>query len=240
MPGEGDRAGGRWRALVVGGLALMVFALVLTQVIARVVIPPLAVFSVIFLLLAVLVARLRTRWPLIVSAVVVLGYAASSVPFLAEDLPHPASTGSFVPAALALIGGTVASVAALVGFFRPAAGGSRGLAGFGGLAAVAIVVVSFAANAGVEDAARQPDDVVITAQNTQYPEATQVRPQGAVFVENRDAYRHTFVIEGTDYKHELPAQSSRRFNLTLDPGTYRLYCDVAGHEIMEGQLVASE
>ena len=239
MTGETSRAGGSWRSLAVAGLALMVFALVLTQVIAGVVIPPLAVFSIIFLILAVLVARVRSRWPLIVTAVVVLGYAGSSIPFLAEDLPHPASTGSFVPAALALIGGIIAAVGALIGFFRPGSGGSRGVGALAALAALAIVATSFVANGAVDDATRQPDDVVITAEGTQYPEATEVRSQGAVFVENRDAYRHTFVVEGTDYKYELPARSSQRFDLTLEPGTYRLYCDVAGHESMEGQLVVA-
>ena len=36
---------------------------------------------------------------------------------------------------------------------------------------------------------------------------------------------------------ELPADSPVRVELDLAPGTYRYYCDIAGHENMQGTLV---
>ena len=227
-----------WRTLTLAALALIVVGIVLTQVIAGVIIPPVAVFGALFLAIALIVWRVRSRWPLIVAVVAALLYAVASFPFLAEDLPHPSSVGSFVPASLILLGGIVTVVAGLIALIRPRIGGYRMVAGIAGLVAIALVGLSFQANRGIADAERQPEDVEVVAQNTDYPDVT-VPAGGAVFVENRDLYRHTFVVEGTDILSEVPAQSSQRIELDLEPGSYRLYCDVAGHEGMEGNLTVS-
>src|SRR5688572_11052521 len=105
----------------------MAFAIVITQVIAGVIIVPLAVFAVVFLVAAVLVWRIRSRWPLIVAVVAAVGFAVASLQFLVEDLPHPASTGSFVPSVLNLIGGIVTIVSGIIALVRPRVGGYRAL-----------------------------------------------------------------------------------------------------------------
>ena len=55
-------------------------------------------------------------------------------------------------------------------------------------------------------------------------------------VANRDQIRHTFVIEGTNVKLEVPASKERRVEVELAAGEYRFFCDVPGHERMEGVL----
>jgi azurin len=56
-------------------------------------------------------------------------------------------------------------------------------------------------------------------------------------VENKDAFYHTFVIEGHDVKLSLPASKARRVEANLKPGTYTFLCDVPGHEeVMRGTL----
>ena len=53
---------------------------------------------------------------------------------------------------------------------------------------------------------------------------------------NRDQIRHTFVIEGTNVRLEVPASKERRVQVELAAGEYRFLCDVVGHERMEGVL----
>lgn len=55
-------------------------------------------------------------------------------------------------------------------------------------------------------------------------------------VENKDASRHTFVIEGRDVKLEGPSSKTRRVEANLPSGTYKFLCDVPGHENMTGTL----
>lgn len=112
------------------------------------------------------------------------------------------------------------------------------------LAAGGVVVVGVAASVvitiGVEDDERQDGDIVVTSRDTAFPMRLTV-PAGAVgfFVENEDVYRHTILIEGTDVEVELPGSTDRRFETELDPGEYRFYCDVPGHDSMAGTLIVT-
>ncbi|MEX2621268.1 MAG: hypothetical protein WD250_13725 [Egibacteraceae bacterium] len=45
------------------------------------------------------------------------------------------------------------------------------------------------------------------------------------------------MIEGQLDAVELPANTDVRTPADLEPGTYRYYCDIVGHEAMEGTLV---
>jgi uncharacterized cupredoxin-like copper-binding protein len=57
-----------------------------------------------------------------------------------------------------------------------------------------------------------------------------------LWVDNQDPFHHTFVIDGTDVREVLVASSSVRVPVDLAPGSYRFWCDVPGHESMEGVL----
>jgi plastocyanin len=57
-----------------------------------------------------------------------------------------------------------------------------------------------------------------------------------LFVDNRDLFRHTFTVEGTDLDVELPATQGVRIPLELAPGSYEVVCAVPGHEFMQASL----
>lgn len=218
---------------VVSGLLLAL------QVLALEVIPPLLALGVLYIALGVVVARRHARWPHVTAIVLALIHLVGSAPFMAANLAHPESPGSFVMEALI----AVAILVVLVG----AAGGLRGARprsrrplalGAAAVAAVA-VVVSLVAAGGVETDRRQPGDVVIESVRSQFPERVEIPAGGAgVWIDNQDPIHHTLVIEGTNVRAVIPASSAVRSDVALEPGTYQFFCDVPGHEGMQGELVA--
>lgn len=201
-------------------------------------IPPVSAFAAIFVVLGVALTRSRSRWLLIPVLVITVAYAAGSVPFFAANLANPASPVSFLADAAAVIV-SLTLVAGVVGNLLGAGpGGRRPIAvGAVGLAIVA-VVVSVVAVANIDADAREPGDVTITAERSTYPAQVELSAGGAgVWIDNRDAIHHTFVVEGTDIRVALPGTSAVRVEADLAPGTYRYLCDVPGHEEMEGELI---
>jgi plastocyanin len=118
---------------------------------------------------------------------------------------------------------------------------ARPLVGGATVLGIALVVVSLVATVMVEDDERQEGDVLVVAENTEYP-GNVTASAGAIgfFIENKDRVRHTFVIDEEDVKEEVPASTDRRLEVTLEPGTYEFYCDVPGHEDMKGTLEVTQ
>jgi plastocyanin len=109
-----------------------------------------------------------------------------------------------------------------------------------GVAGVVVaVVVALVASAGVDAVERQPGDVAIEAARMAFPERVEVTA-GTVglWVDNRDPFPHTLLIEGTDVQMIMPANAAVRAEVDLAPGTHRYFCDVPGHEAMEGIIDA--
>lgn len=194
-------------------------------------------FGLVFLTLGAAVSLRRPRWLLVTVIVVVVVQLAGSVPFLVSNLAHPESPLSFVMEAFGLLAGltaVVGAVGALRGVGprvrRPMAVGAVGLAGVA-------LLGSLVAAAGVEHDLAQPGDTLLEVDRSQYPERVDL-PAGptTLRVDNRDPIRHTLVVEGTDVHVELPASTAVRMDTDLEAGTYRYYCDVPGHESMEGEL----
>jgi plastocyanin len=105
-----------------------------------------------------------------------------------------------------------------------------------GLAGIA-TVVSLVAAASVDAEARQDGDVPLVIERSVFPERVEVPAGGSVlWVDNTDPFHHTFLIDGTDVREVLAANSSVRVPAELAPGSYRYWCDVPGHEAMEGVL----
>lgn len=226
-----------WRMLQAVFLMSVSTALVLTMIFAGAFIPPVMVFALIYLLLAGIVLRWRfsTRISIAAAVLAFLGLAGNA-PFLMEDLAHPESWGSFIPAAMSVIAGiasVVAAVAALratgVRLVRPVLYAVEGLT-------FLVIAVSLALSFTAEDADVQAGDVVVLAEAIEYPETLSMAGPGAIFIENYDRIRHTFVIKGTDIAVEVPALKSRRTEVSLPAGAYDYLCDVPGHERMEGTL----
>jgi uncharacterized cupredoxin-like copper-binding protein len=228
----------RWRKVEAACLLAISLSLFVILPIAQTLIPPVLIFGVLYLVLALLVFRFtENRWiPGIAAALVVIGILANA-PFLIEDLAHPESWGGFMPAAVTVPAAIGAVIAAVMSYRAPTAQLARPI-GIG----VAGVVVVLVALSGVmfltsDSAEAQPGDLIVAAEEFEYPE-TLSHAAGAfgITVENADAFRHTFVVEDQDVKLELPSNKTRRVEVDLAVGTYRFFCDVPGHEDMEGTL----
>jgi plastocyanin len=102
-----------------------------------------------------------------------------------------------------------------------------------------LAATSLVAAAAVTDDTAQPGDARVTASGVEFTEQVTMDASSAagILVSNDDPIRHTFVIDGAVDAVELPADTDVRVEVDLAPGTYRFYCDVTGHENMEGTLV---
>ncbi len=229
----------RWRMLEAAFLLAVSLSLFVVIALARQVIPPVLVFGTLYLVLAALVFRMpANKWiPGIAGALAIIGLAANA-PFLAEDLAHLDSWGSFMPASVSVVAGVGTAVAAFLSYRGGTASAVRPTAvAFAGVG-IALIAISgvLSVTAGNDEA--QAGDVMVLAQNVDYPEAV-TAPAGTfgVVVQNKDAFRHTFVIEGQDVKLQVPSGKTRRLQVNLPPGAYSFICDVPGHEeVMKGTL----
>lgn len=182
------------------------------------------------------------RWigrPRVALAAAALGLLVEvgGVPFVLEDLSHIESWGSFAPTAVRVVAALVAIAAGFISFFAPAISGSRRVAVAAVALSVVLVVASVGASISAGSDAAQATDVVVLAEGIEYPKVL-TASEGLIgfHVTNEDPIRHTFVIDGTSVKLEVPASKQRRVEVELAAGEYRFFCDVPGHERMEGIL----
>lgn len=227
---QGDR--------LVGTALLFVAALLVgLQLLAGHVIPPLAAFGALTLVLGGVTLRRRPRPLLIVDALVAVLYLAGGASFMAANLAHPESPGSFLSEVFILLG-FLTVIVGVVLRLRGAGGRARRLVVTGVLVSAGVATVaSFIAAAGVDAEARQDGDVAIVSDRSTFPEEVEVPAEGAVlWLDNRDPFHHTFVIDDTDVHVVMAGNSSVRVPIDLPPDSYRFWCDVPGHESMEGTL----
>lgn len=199
------------------------------------VIPPLAAGAG---LTAVGIATLR-RAPR--AGIVVLGLTnllmlLGAAPFAVDHLAHPASALDFTHAAVGSIGRVLAVVATIAAWrgASPAGAWRYGVTAVGLAAAtVAISAVAMMTSSG-EDAGA--DDVPVVLERATFPERITAGTGSTLFVDNRDLFRHTFTVEGTDLDVELPASQGVRIPIGLAPGRYEVTCAVPGHESMRASL----
>lgn len=147
-----------------------------------------------------------------------------------------------------ITGAVVGFVAMLGVLLRWGSAPVRPLLAAGAVAVLAVIEVGIAATLGVDEDERQAADVVLVAEDADYvldgddPEREDqaeitVERGGAVFVDNNDLYRHTFVITAIGVDEEVQAGIGRRVVIDAAPGQYEFICDVEGHEDdMKGTL----
>lgn len=220
--------------LVISSSIIAMAADLVWMVIIGVIIPPLAIFAVLTVALAVA----SRRWPR--AAVIGLGLQAllalgGGLEFLRADLSSPSDPFAFLWAVLSGGGRVVVLVGVLMALRNRDLAARR-------FAVVSLAVLGLAvagsllARLTVPSDARQADDVEVVTERVAFPEQVDVPAGGAVLVDNRDPVRHTFTVADTDVDVLIEPGVRRRIPIALAPGTYELICLVPGHESMTGTL----
>ncbi|HEY3230215.1 MAG TPA: cupredoxin domain-containing protein [Roseiflexaceae bacterium] len=241
--------------LSVAGLVGLALALIYLQAaMIGTLVPPLAVFTVISLVVTGVV-MVGWRWAPLLGALWSILMVVGNTDNIVYSLTHPAEFRSFVFVvfllAMALIG-VSAGIAATVQNYR---GGQRlapsslpvALATLVGVAAGAILVAAVAGsseNAGVSSAALAKLPALKTA-NFAFDQA-EIRVKAgetvALRLENSDTVRHRFDVDEFGVHAPIPSgQSSLALFKPEAPGTYTFYCaphyDKATGEGMKGTLI---
>lgn len=208
----------------------------IAMVIIAVLIPPL-VIGLVLTVAGLALLRRRPRGGVWMLGIVALLLGITSAPFALPDVPHPESAVSFVHAVGHLLTRAVAVIAALGALRAASPTGVKPIRTIALAGLAATVVVGMVASVATTSDTPEDGDVVVEVTSAEFPAVVEVVTGEAVFVENDDYIRHTFSVEGTSVDRELPARTGVRIEVDLDPGTYRLICEVAGHESMEADLV---
>lgn len=243
----------RWRSLLRFALGVLIAVGVLVHVYVQVVIPPVLVFMILFgvtLFLLTREGRARTVGVVLGGVFAVL-FLVGNLPFVIADVSHPDSFLPFLSAAAGVVGsllGFVAMLGALFGWPAPVV---RPLMIVGTAAIVLLAAVGLVSSLGVDSDERRDGDAVLLAKDVDYePEGAhlertkdaslELTSGGAVFVENKDLFRHTFTIDELGIEVELPAGADRRIEIDGPAGDYVFYCSVEGHEEdMRGTLTVA-
>jgi plastocyanin len=228
-----------WRRLLTwaAGAALVEYAMV--TILAREVIPPLAVIAVV-LAAGLVLTRRPGRAGVVVALVGMVLFFVVNATFAFGNIAEPASFPSFaliVTAQITGIFGMSAGAEALRGD-APSRWPRLYAVGLAG-AAVVLLAVNLAVSLSYDDPARGPGDVALVAKDTKWIPSTLSASAGRVtfYVDNQDRQLHNFHVKGQGAL-SLPAAHAATQTLTLPAGTYTYVCDFHADQ-MKGTLTVS-
>ena len=161
-----------------------------------------------------------------------------NLPAIVDDMTHPESFVNFaIFGALALALAFVAIISGVAVLTSRAEARARTVV-YGALWVLLVAfVVSGVAALTLEDDAIAAGDLSVVAEKIEFtPTALSGSGTVGIFINNKDPIRHTFAIESLDLEYELPANTSRRFDIDAAPGTYEFVCTIEGHDDMKGIL----
>lgn len=235
--------GAAWRSLLRFALILLIVVGVLVHLFVQVPIPPIIVLVVLFGVSLYLLGRSgRARTVgVVLGGIGALLFTLGNLPFLAEDLRHPDSVLAFIASGAGVVGSVVGFVAMLGALLRLRGGPVKPLLGLAVLAVLMVMAIGIVSRLGVDSETAEAGDVTLVAEDADFfAEGTDpardddvqiaVDRGGAVFVDNKDLYRHTFTIEALGLDEEVPASIDKRIVIDAAPGQYEFICDVEGHE----------
>lgn len=241
-PTESDR-GAPWRSLLRFALILLLAVGVLVHVFAQVPIPPVIILMAVMGVALYLLSRTgRARTVgVVLGGIAALLFTLGNLPFIAEDLAHPDSVLAFVASGAGIVGSSTGFVAMLGALLRLSGRPVRPLFGLATVVVLVVIGIGVVSRLGVDSDSAEAGDVTLVAEDVDYfPEGSDpereedvdvtVERGGAVFVDNKDLYRHTFTIESAGLDEEVPAGVDKRIVIDLAPGQYEFVCDVEGHE----------
>jgi len=230
-------------------------------------IPPLVVFLVVLVAIAVLgFARPGPR-VFLIGGIVLAVFIALNLPFAVDGLIHPIGTGHAWTDIIAIVVGVTGAIAGFAAFaelrrdkpampaFRAPIGEAVVILVVGVLVGTSYVSVSGfrtlqgtpglgVANGVVAVPAQAPVELDATASTfTQKTLQLRIGP-GTVYVVNADTSPHTFDVElnGRQISYPVPARSTTAIVLNLAAaGRYTYWCAIPGHRsTMEGTLEVIE
>lgn len=185
--------------------------------------------------LVVAVALLWWRRGLL-GRIALLGLLADVVFWMApaawSNATNSASLGGLlVPLVLVVL--SVAGLASVVGVpDRPVA--------FARAALLAAALVFGVVQAGGDRVTPGPGAVVVSSRGAKFSSARleAAGPEVTVVYRNHDLFWHTFTIDALDVDIRAPLSATRSATFRAEPGTYRFYCAIPGHESagMKGTL----
>jgi plastocyanin len=227
-----------WNRVATGVAAAMVLWAVVVTVVTGEVIPPIVLFTALFVIFWGLTVWRPGKVTYVLFGVLGLLTVLLNLPFIAEDLVHPESAFGFNTTTLPIIASLLA-VAVGVAALRGLSGGlASRLIMIGGALFVVGLAVSIVAALGLEDDTSEAGDLRVVAEKVEFAPTTVSGAAGTIgiFVDNEDPVRHTLTIDALDVDLELPAGTTRRIEVSAPAGTYEFHCAVPGHESMKGTL----
>lgn len=221
----------RWGAIVVVAWSIVV------QLLAGILIPPLAIIGVAFAVVAFFL-RDERRVVGLVAAILALLAIVGNLPMAIDELSNPSSASAFIPTLLVMSTAAVIIIAGIAAFRGWSAQPARSLVSVAGGLVAAGIVFALVAATGVDSAQPQSSDIEVVASGVEFEptQLTVAAGETGFWLDNQDAVRHTFSIRETDLEIDAPAFSSQRADFALEPGTYEVFCAVPGHENMRVEL----
>ena len=215
---------------------------------------PLTVVGLIFTLVALAVAGLVWRfggWALLVAAVLAVVSLVANFPNIAHGLRTPNSAFDFIPVLFALTGNLMALAGGITAFLQrrrgvePAAatpGRRRAVTGI--LAALAVLAVLSGiltlTGRSTVAAGQKAGAITVNMKATEFsPETVELKAgeTARVLVKNSDPSVHTFTVKALGVDVGLLPGSEKVVELGAPAaGSYKLTCEVPGHETMEGMI----
>jgi plastocyanin len=235
------RARRGWAAVILVAAILTVLVVAAIHILVQEPIPPLLVFGVLAIVIAVLALRGPPRVAGIVGALFGVFLLVSNLQgtltglrLIRDPFEFTINWGGLVASVLFLIGGIALAVKG-----RGAGGRAARLVTLIGALAVPLgLALSVVLRLTMPAVEAQPGDVAVTIAEFAFPDRTEAAAGSVAFVvRNDDPIAHTFTVEGLGIDAAVPGGSTIRVAADAEPGEYPFVCRVAGHEFMEGTLV---
>ncbi|MGH2777831.1 MAG: cupredoxin domain-containing protein [Actinomycetota bacterium] len=225
-----------WRILLVWTGIGTAAALLVFNLAAGTIIPPLLVFAVLYGVGVWLTRRGGKAGPIMLGILSLL-LLGVNVPFIVPALSVPASTVDFVMTGL-LVVLALANLVSSVASLRAADGAGARLVGRSLVALMLVVVaVAIVGRVTYDAPVSQSGDLELAAQDYEFNTDVIEADSGevSVFVENKDTALHTFTVEGLDVDLQVPGGTTARVTFDAPAGSYEFIC-VPHSDVMKGTL----
>jgi cupredoxin-like protein len=234
-------SGADWaKVLRISAIELVALMLIVMAFLIQGIEPVLLVFALAFVI-GLVVFNAKGRPGAITLLVIGMIFVLANLPFTVPTLFALNSPLEFILNLLFLLGGLgtiIAAVNLVLGNDGAGSTGPRRWLLISAVVVAVLAVVSVVVRLTDEQATARPGDLRLVAEETEFSQAQLHGDEGevGVFIQNKDPFSHTFVIEKLEVHLDLPGFSSKRVDFEAGPGLYEFRCTIPGHEDMKGTL----